>query len=42
MQNTQVIAVGRAFEGLENVHRIELTQVWSQMSSSESIVALNV
>lgn len=28
MQNTQVIAVGRAFEGLENVHRIELTQVW--------------
>ena len=29
MQNTQVIAVGRAFEGLENVHRIELTQVWS-------------
>lgn len=29
MSNTQVIAVGRAFEGLENVHRIELTQVWS-------------
>jgi hypothetical protein len=29
MENTQVIAVGRAFEGLENVHRIELTQVWS-------------
>ena len=29
MQNTQVIAVGRAFQGLENVHRIELTQVWS-------------
>jgi len=29
MQNTQVIAVGRAFDGLENVHRIELTHVWS-------------
>jgi hypothetical protein len=29
MQNAQVIAVGRAFEGLENVHRIELTEVWS-------------
>jgi hypothetical protein len=28
MENTQVIAVGRAFQGLENVHRIELTQVW--------------
>ena len=29
MQNAQVIAVGRAFEGLENVHRIELTEVWN-------------
>lgn len=29
MENSQVIAVGRAFEGLENVNRIELTQVWS-------------
>jgi len=28
MQNTQVIAVGRAFEGLQNVHRVELNQVW--------------
>jgi energy-coupling factor transporter ATP-binding protein EcfA2 len=29
MQSTQVIAVGRGFEGLENVHRIELTRVWA-------------
>jgi len=29
MHNAQVIAVGRAFEGLENVHKIELTEVWS-------------
>lgn len=29
MQNTQVIAVGRGFEGLEDVHRIELTHVWT-------------
>lgn len=28
MQNTQVIAVGSTFEGLQNVHRIELTHVW--------------
>jgi hypothetical protein len=28
MQNTQVIAVGRSFEGLQNVHRIELNHVW--------------
>jgi energy-coupling factor transporter ATP-binding protein EcfA2 len=28
MQNTQVIAVGRGFEGLADVHRIELTHVW--------------
>lgn len=28
MQNTQVIAVGSAFEGLENVHRIELSHIW--------------
>jgi hypothetical protein len=28
MQNTQVIAVGRSFEGLQNVHRIELNRVW--------------
>ncbi len=29
MQNSQVIAVGRAFQNLQNVHRIELTKVWS-------------
>ncbi|MGG6297640.1 hypothetical protein ACQ4M4_24870 [Leptolyngbya sp. AN02str] len=28
MKNTQVIAVGRSFEGLQNVHRVELNQVW--------------
>ena len=28
MRNVQIIAVGRAFDGLENVHKIELTQVW--------------
>ena len=28
--NTQVIAVGSAFEGLENVHRVELTHVWQK------------
>jgi hypothetical protein len=28
MQKTQVIAVGRSFEGLQNVHRIELSRVW--------------
>jgi hypothetical protein len=29
MQNSQVIAVGRAFENLQHVHRIELTQIWN-------------
>jgi energy-coupling factor transporter ATP-binding protein EcfA2 len=29
MKNTQVIAVGRAFDGLQNVHRVELNQEWS-------------
>lgn len=28
MQNTQVIAVGRAFENLQNIHRVELNHVW--------------
>lgn len=28
MQNTQVIAVGRAFDGLQNVHRVELDRIW--------------
>ncbi len=28
MRNTQVIAVGSAFQDLQNVHRIELKQVW--------------
>ena len=29
MQDTQIIAVGRAFENLEKVHRVELRKVWS-------------
>ena len=28
MENTQVIAVGNAFEGLDNVHRVELKHIW--------------
>jgi energy-coupling factor transporter ATP-binding protein EcfA2 len=30
MNNTQVIAVGSAFEGLSDVHRINLTHVWKE------------
>lgn len=29
MQDTQIIAVGRAFENLEKVHRVELRKVWA-------------